>query len=65
MSRILIILALFSLFSCVSQRNTTERRGFMIPKKSELFANKKHYKEPAKRKTNKVRSQKKKNKSLF
>ena len=46
MSRILILILIFLFSSCASQKATTERRGFMIPKKSEMPINKKHnYKE--------------------
>jgi hypothetical protein len=51
-------------FACSSQKDVTERRNFMMPKKSEMSRNS-HYKEPAKRKTNKVYANKSNRKSLF
>jgi hypothetical protein len=60
---ILILFFAFT-FGCGSQKDVTERRNFMMPKKSEMSRNS-HYKEPAKRKTNKVYANKSKKKSLF
>jgi hypothetical protein len=51
-------------FGCSSQKDVTERRNFMMPKKSEMSRNS-HYKEPSKRKTNKLYANKSKKKSLF
>ena len=60
---ILILFFAFT-FGCGSQKDVTERRNFMMPKKSEMSRNS-HYKEPGKRKTNKVYANKSKKKSLF
>jgi hypothetical protein len=51
-------------FGCGSQKDVTERRNFMMPKKSEMARNS-HYKETGKRKTNKIRTNRAKRKSLF
>jgi hypothetical protein len=49
---------------CNAEKEATERKNLMIPKKSEMMRNSR-YKEVEKRKTNKVKKQKRKNKSLF
>lgn len=49
---------------CSSEKDATERRNFMIPKKSEMVRNSR-YKEVEKRKTNKVKLNKSKRKSLY
>ena len=65
---ILYILALFILLSgmvaCNAEKEATERRNLMMPKKSEMARNSR-YKEVEKRKTNKVKLNKSKRKSLF
>ncbi len=61
----LIIILFFAFtYGCGSQKEVTERRNFMMPKKSEMSRNS-HYKEPGKRKTNKIKTNKSKKKSLF
>lgn len=67
-SKIVIIL-LFVFVSaacgtCGSQKYATRRINLMMPKKSEM-ANNDKYKEPVKRKTNKVKVKKSKNKGFF
>jgi len=67
--RILICaMALFILLpvavSCNAEKEATERRNLMMPKKSEMARNSR-YKEVEKRKTNKHKVKKSKNKSLF
>lgn len=61
-----LIMVLFFAFTygCGSQKDVTERRNFMMPKKSEMARNS-HYKETGKRKTNKIDTHKSKKKSLF
>jgi hypothetical protein len=61
-----LILILFFAFTygCSSQKDVTERKNFMMPKKSEMARNS-HYKETGKRKTNKIHTNKSKKKSLF
>jgi hypothetical protein len=61
-----IIFILFAAFTlgCGSQKDVTERRNFMMPKKSEMARNS-HYKDPGNRKTNKIYTNKSKKKSLF
>jgi len=49
---------------CGAEKAATERRNFMIPKTSEMERNSR-YREVEKRKTNKIRTQKSKRKSLF
>jgi hypothetical protein len=49
---------------CGTEKEVAERRNFMIPKKSEIARNSR-YKEVDKRKTNKIRLNKSKRKSLF
>ncbi len=65
---ILYILALFILLSgmvaCNAEKEATERRNLMMPKKSEMARNSR-YKEVEKRKTNKIKLNKSKKKSLF
>ncbi len=50
--------------ACNAEKEVAERRGLMIPKKSELPRNSR-YKEVEKKKTNKTKQKKHKNKSLF
>jgi hypothetical protein len=61
-----LIIVLFFTFTmgCGSQKDVTERRNFMIPKKSEMARNS-HYKETGNRKTNKIHTNKARKKSLF
>jgi len=59
-----ISLAGTGLAGCNAEKEATERRNLMIPKKSEMMRNSR-YKEVEKRKTNKVKKQKRKKKSLF
>jgi len=59
-----IFLAGSALMGCDAEKEATERRNFMIPKKSEMMRNSR-YKEVEKRKTNKIKKQKRKKKSLF
>jgi hypothetical protein len=65
-----IILALImipagtGLTGCSAEKEATERRNLMMPKKSEMMRNSR-YKEVEKRKTNKVKNNKSKNKALF
>ena len=49
---------------CGAEKDAAERRNYMIPKKSEMARNSR-YKEVEKRKTNKVKHNKSKRKSLF
>jgi hypothetical protein len=50
--------------ACNAEKEATERRNLMMPKKSEMLRNSR-YKEVEKRKTNKVKLNKSKRKSLF
>jgi len=61
-----LIIAIFPLLSvgCGSEKEAAERRNFMIPRKSEMARNSR-YKEVEKRKTNKIKLNKSKRKSLF
>ncbi|MBN1789733.1 MAG: hypothetical protein JW830_04495 [Bacteroidales bacterium] len=65
---ILYTLALFILLSavtaCNAEKEALERKNLMMPKKSEMARNSR-YKEVEKRKTNKVKLNKSKKKSLF
>jgi|WetSurMetagenome_2_1015567.scaffolds.fasta_scaffold106471_2 hypothetical protein len=58
------LLLLILTVGCGSQKEVTERRNFMMPKKSEMSRNSR-YKEVEKRKTNKAHQVKNKQKSLF
>ncbi len=65
----IVIILLFVFVSagsgaCGSQKYATRRINLMMPKKSEM-ANNDKYKEPAKRKTNKIKVKKSKNKGFF
>jgi len=51
--------------SCGVQRDAVERQGLMMPLQSEMFRNSGKYKEPTKRKTNKIKVKKAKRKSFF
>jgi hypothetical protein len=59
-----IFLLLTGAMSCSAEKEATERRNLMMPKKSEMARNSR-YKEVEKRKTNKIKLQKSKKKSLF
>ena len=61
-----LIVAFFLILTvgCGSEKEATERRNFMIPKKSEMARNNR-YKEVEKRKTNKVKLNKYNRKKLF
>jgi len=59
-----IILYCFLMAGCGAEKFATQRRNFMMPKKSEMINNDK-YKEAGKRKTNKVKLRKAKRKSLY
>jgi hypothetical protein len=50
----LLILMIGTTISCSSAKDIEERKNLMMPKKSEMMRNSR-YKEPAKRKTNKVK----------
>ncbi len=52
-----VIVAFFTLSGCNSTKEMSQRRNLMMPQKSDLPVNSK-YKEPAKRKTNKVKAKK-------
>jgi hypothetical protein len=49
----LLTLMIITTISCSSAKEVEERKNLMMPKKSEMMRNSR-YKEPAKRKTNKV-----------
>lgn len=60
-----LMLMIFTVMSCSSAKDVEERKNLMMPKKSEMKPNAR-YKEPAKRKTNKVKKHRKgKSKKLF
>jgi hypothetical protein len=59
-----LLILLTSVLACSAAKDVEERRNYMIPKKSEMMRNSR-YKEPGKRKTNNVKSRKRKHKSLF
>jgi len=65
---LMAVLALFFVMTCFqacnAEKEATERRNLMMPKKSEMARNSR-YKEIEKRKTNKVKLIKSKRKSLF
>ena len=62
---VLAIMAILSgLVACNAEKEAAERRNLMMPKKSEMARNSR-YKEVEKRKTNKVKLNKSKRKSLF
>jgi hypothetical protein len=62
LSTILILLS--GVIACNAEKEATERKNLMMPKQSEMARNSR-YKEVEKRKTNKVRLNKSKRKSLF
>lgn len=59
-----IMVILCGLAACNAEKEAAERRNLMMPKKSEMARNSR-YKEVEKRKTNKVKLNKSKKKSLF
>jgi Ni/Co efflux regulator RcnB len=59
-----ISFVLTGILACNAEKEATERRNLMMPKKSEMARNSR-YKEIEKRKTNKVKLNKSKRKSLF
>jgi hypothetical protein len=59
-----LLLLLSGLMACNAEKEATERKNLMIPKQSEMARNSR-YKEVEKRKTNKVKLNKSKKKSLF
>ncbi|MBN2272763.1 MAG: hypothetical protein JXR41_11455 [Bacteroidales bacterium] len=62
---ILLGMFLYVFTGCSAEKDVAERRNLMIPKKSELPRNSK-YKEPTKRKTNKIKTKKRRRtKKLF
>lgn len=58
------LVILSGLVACNAEKEATERRNLMMPKKSEMARNSR-YREVEKRKTNKVKLNKSKKKSLF
>jgi hypothetical protein len=50
--------------ACHAEKEVTERKNLMMPKQSEMIRNSR-YKEVEKRKTNKVKQNKSRKKSLF
>jgi hypothetical protein len=59
-----ILFLLGGAMACNAEKEATERRNLMMPKKSEMSRNSR-YKEVEKRKTNKIKLKKSKRKSLF
>ena len=59
-----LLILLSGLAACNAEKDVAERRGLMMPKKSEMPQNSR-YKEVSKRKVNKYKPIKAKNKSLF
>jgi hypothetical protein len=59
-----ILILLTGVLACNAEKEATERRNLMMPKKSEMQRNDR-YKEVGKRKTNKVKLNKSKKKALF
>jgi hypothetical protein len=58
------VILLSSVGACSAEKEVTERKNLMMPKKSEMPRNKR-YKEAEKRKVNKNKVSKSRNKSLF
>jgi hypothetical protein len=58
------VLFMMAVTNCGAEKDVSERRNLMMPKKSEMMRNEK-YKEVSKRKTNKIKQPKRKRKSLF
>jgi len=61
---LIMILFMTGIMACNAEKEVTERRNLMIPKKSELPRNSR-YKENEKRKTYQPNQKKKKNKRLY
>jgi|GEM_PF-3420572 hypothetical protein len=61
---LVIAVLLSGVLACNAEKDATERRNLMMPKQSEMARNSR-YKEVEKRKTNKVKLNKSKKKSLF
>jgi hypothetical protein len=59
-----IIILLSGVMACNAGKEVTERKNLMMPKQSEMPRNSR-YKEVEKRKTNKVKQNKSRKKSLF
>ena len=59
-----LLLLVTGITGCNAEKEATERRNLMMPKKSEMARNSR-YKEVEKRKTNKVKLNKSKRKSFF
>jgi hypothetical protein len=59
-----LLIFLSGIIACDAEKEVTERRNLMMPKKSELPRNSR-YKENDNRKTNKTKQKRKKNKRLF
>jgi hypothetical protein len=59
-----ILILLTGALACNAEKEVAERRNLMMPKTSEMRRNDR-YKEVGKRKTNKIKLNKSKNKSLF
>lgn len=60
----ILFLLLTGITGCNAEKEVLERKNLMMPKKSEMARNSR-YREVEKRKTNKVRLNKSKKKSLF
>jgi hypothetical protein len=63
-SGLLVAFFLLCTWGCGSSKDTTERRNFMIPKKSEMARNSR-YRGVENRKTNKIKRPSSKKKKLF
>jgi len=61
---LVLFILLSGMVACNAEKEAAERRNLMMPKKSEMARNSR-YKEVEKRKTNKVKLNKSKRKSLF
>jgi hypothetical protein len=59
-----IVILSSSVLACSANKEIAQRKNLMMPKKSEMSPNSR-YKEAEKRKTNKVKHNKSKKKSLF
>jgi hypothetical protein len=59
-----LLLLVTGITGCNAEKEATERRNLMMPRKSEMARNSR-YKEVEKRKTNKVKLNKSKRKSFF
>lgn len=61
---LILFIILPGITACNAEKDVTERRNLMMPKQSEMMRNSR-YKEVEKRKTNKIKRNKSKKKSLF